>query len=124
MAEAESDNNEIEEIEAEEFNRSTYAEFESKDFTKRVFYAVDALAYYEEIDGEKYRTWGPYDGKPFDEDACKIVPGGWDHEHCVICGLTIHPGDEYLENKHEDILCFACEEEYRIKAKAGASDGG
>ena len=44
----------------------------------------------------------------------RIVPGGWDHEHCEICNeciCLIHGPDGYA-NKDDNWVCPACYEKY------------
>jgi hypothetical protein len=49
-------------------------------------------------------------GEPFDPRHARVVPGGWDHEHCLICGEHVYPGDEWWAMLPPDEcgLCLAC----------------
>jgi hypothetical protein len=41
--------------------------------------------------------WKPYRGEPFDENIWKIVPDGWDHEHCSLLLVQDHRWDDVLD---------------------------
>ena len=57
----------------------------------------------------------PYRGGPYDETRFRMVRGGWDHEHCALCWVTIsvNPEDQhegYTDGK--DWICVACFQQY------------
>jgi hypothetical protein len=56
-------------------------------------------------------VWRPYTGGPYDPNMWEVVEGGWDHEHCSVCGARIIDGDWYWANEdrgNEVDLCEAC----------------
>jgi len=60
-----------------------------------------------------YYASGIYHGEPFDSARYRVVRGGWDHEHCYICGAKVLPGDEWWAahppNFEDEIgLCLEC----------------
>jgi hypothetical protein len=56
----------------------------------------------------------PYKGQSYDEVEYKLIPGGWDHEHCDICWAKITEGDPYWANTNKvKIICKGCYEHYK-----------
>lgn len=48
-----------------------------------------------------------------EHSAARIVPGGWDHEHCSLCNGHIDPGDRFFySQEYCEFLCVACYERY------------
>jgi hypothetical protein len=78
------------------------------DFVHRVYDLAPAL-YTQTESGKK---WERYQGQQYVRDDTQwIVPDGWDHEHCSVCGWRIGPGDSYWENAGGIILlCDECHE--------------
>jgi hypothetical protein len=37
----------------------------------------------------------PYDGGPSDSKKYRMKKGGWDHQHCFLCGKRIEDGDPW-----------------------------
>jgi hypothetical protein len=59
----------------------------------------------------------PYDGGAFDAEEWEVVPGAWDHDHCLICCDTIcehaeHGCAEAYVNARGQWLCPPCFEHY------------
>ncbi|MFO0959584.1 MAG: hypothetical protein U0800_19470 [Isosphaeraceae bacterium] len=54
----------------------------------------------------------PYAGQSPDPDRARLVPGGWDHEHCSMCLARIVPGDAWWATAppEEAGLCPDCHE--------------
>lgn len=48
----------------------------------------------------------------FDNPGLKIVPGGWDHEHCELCWAHIGPGDACFRDGSDHWVCVQCYERY------------
>jgi hypothetical protein len=36
-----------------------------------------------------------YLGQMFDEDKYRVIPRGWEHEHCFLCWAKVLPGDKW-----------------------------
>jgi hypothetical protein len=70
---------------------------------------MDTLALRQPIEG-KWVVCQPYRGQHFDPKLYRLVPGGWDHDHCCVCAATILPGDEWWTSLLPDDvgLCLAC----------------
>src|SRR3954471_14407369 len=51
-----------------------------------------------------------YHGGPFDESRFRLIPEGWDHDHCWVCNAKVEPGDEWwaAEPPNEAGLCLEC----------------
>ncbi len=54
-----------------------------------------------------------YDGAPFDPTRYRVVGGGWDHEHCLLCWANVQPGDEWWATNPASMedefgLCLDC----------------
>jgi len=102
---------------------------------KRVlFQAVDAIAETFEatdvsiIDGREVKTWTKLSradkrgsteryAPPLDDTlpsgtAPRLVPGGWDHEHCELCREHIDNGDFGYQDKDDNWLCENCYDRY------------
>lgn len=48
-----------------------------------------------------------------DPSRTRIVPGGWDHEHCSLCNAHIDPGDRFFYSlEYCQFLCVTCYERY------------
>ncbi len=45
-------------------------------------------------------------------EGMRIVPGGWDHEHCCLCNATISGRGNDLRSGYTDGNNWACEECY------------
>ncbi|MBW3623284.1 MAG: hypothetical protein KY468_07735 [Armatimonadetes bacterium] len=73
------------------------------------FEAEDAVAFYE----EGHYGWTKVD-TPLSENCkpVRIIPKGWDHEHCEICRASIDEGDPGYRTKDEMWLCKECYEKY------------
>ena len=62
-------------------------------WTRAPFVSSDA---FEWLTPDGVRTWRPAEPSDKDRTDGGIVPGGWDHEHCDICGRKIGvSGDPY-----------------------------
>jgi len=80
------------------------------------FAASDAIAQpFDGGDGKTYTQTTRYQGGPLLPNQ-RIVPRGWDHEHCTLCQATIseEPGSRigHRENEMNQILCQSCFEKY------------
>ncbi|HVN76938.1 MAG TPA: hypothetical protein VMT19_11510 [Thermoanaerobaculaceae bacterium] len=45
-------------------------------------------------------------------EGMRVVPGGWDHEHCCLCFATISARGDDLRSGYTDGNDWACEECY------------
>lgn len=52
----------------------------------------------------------PYAGESFDPSHFQVIPGGWDHDHCLMCRARVVQGDPWwvAEPPHEVGLCPDC----------------
>lgn len=52
----------------------------------------------------------PYHGEPYEEARFRVVRGGWDHEHCCVCGAKVLMDDDWwrAEPPDEIGLCLDC----------------
>jgi len=57
----------------------------------------------------------PFEGQEFDKAKWRVVPGGWDHEHCKVCRFSISNGHTYWANEDGVLLCDACHEHYVLR---------
>jgi hypothetical protein len=48
------------------------------------------------------------------EAGSRVVPGGWDHEHCALCDAHINAGDFGYCDPDDRWMCEACYEKYVI----------
>jgi hypothetical protein len=48
------------------------------------------------------------------EGGSRLVPGGWDHEHCALCNAHINVGDFGYRDPDDRWMCEACYEKYVI----------
>jgi hypothetical protein len=71
--------------------------------------ASDRLVLLQPIEGGRVVSQ-PYRGEPFDPTLYRLDPGGWNHDHCCVCGATVLPGDEWWTSLPPDDvgLCLAC----------------
>lgn len=54
-----------------------------------------------------YRVLREAAGDPPTPDEV-VVPGGWDHEHCMLCNAHIDPGAEAYTDPEGNWLCAPC----------------
>ena len=41
-------------------------------------------------------TWSePYQGQPYAPRHARVIPGGWNHDHCFLCGATVTRGMDW-----------------------------
>jgi hypothetical protein len=71
-----------------------------------------------------YYVSGIYDGKPYDETKFRLVPGGWDHEHCYICSAKVLAGAEWwvthpVNFEDEMGLCLECHDRLFVRGLPG-----
>jgi hypothetical protein len=67
-----------------------------------------------------HRTGGvssQYRGQTFVPTKIDLVPGGWNHDHCVVCWWTLHETDNEEEgigyrNDSEEWLCTECYKQF------------
>jgi hypothetical protein len=52
------------------------------------------------------------DEPPTTHSGTRLVPGGWDHEHCELCNAHIDPGDVGYCDPEERWICQNCYERY------------
>lgn len=89
------------------------AQFRRCRFVRRVFAPYASLRSVQPLgDGEGWHVSRPYHGEAFNPEEFELVEGGWDHEHCNLCGARIEGGDAYWPNEekaggHVD-LCQKC----------------
>ena len=70
--------------------------------------------------------WRPA-GDPLPEGAVEtyIVPDGWDHEHCDLCGQHVDPENPIgYEDDDRNFLCAECYERYAAKHDISFQVGG
>ena len=101
---------------------------------KKLFHATDAVA--EQIqagdasveNGGEIKTWTTLERAedrpdvihlyPVNEDGSpsssgpRLIPGGWDHEHCEFCNAHVDPGMFGYCDAMERWMCVACYERY------------
>ncbi len=46
------------------------------------------------------------------ESRSRVVPGGWDHEHCELCNTHIDPGDFGYRDPDDRWMCETCYDKY------------
>lgn len=46
------------------------------------------------------------------ESGSRVVPGGWDHEHCELCRTHIDPGDFGYRDPDDRWMCRTCYKRY------------
>jgi hypothetical protein len=94
-------------------------------WTEQVFSASDAIEEsFTAQDGAAWRRLSKASITPADHSSIRIAPGdhdqearivpdGWDHEHCALCNTHIDPGDRFFySQKHCEFLCVPCYERY------------
>jgi hypothetical protein len=93
-------------------------------WSEQVFSASDAiLEPFIEPDGTAWRRLAKASTVPAEQssirlmtgngDQVRIVPGGWDHEHCSLCNTHIDPGDRFFHNPaYKEFLCTTCYKQY------------
>ncbi len=80
-------------------------------FSRHAYTAEDLLIALEPNEAGLYPSH-PYRGGKYDEARFRLVRGGWDHDHCWICKLTINPGDEWWAASPDELgLCLDCYEQ-------------
>lgn len=89
--------------------REMYEELYQNDFKLMKWSPRDAL-----IEKKRDSCW-LYTGQKFDPDYIELIKGGWTHDHCQICDISISDtdGDEvtsegYFDNY--DWVCRSCYE--------------
>ena len=84
----------------------------NKPWFKEVFEPTDAQEF---IQG-KARGWTKVGSEvPKDAERTKIIPKGWDHEHCEICRSEIGAGGNLIGYKDEENL-WLCQKCYDLYA--------
>ncbi len=81
-------------------------------WTCRTFQSRDAFEQPGPSGGRMWRAIEPGDA---DRTDGKIVPGGWDHEHCALCCERIGGGgqlDGYFNSSSNEWLCARCYKRY------------
>jgi hypothetical protein len=79
----------------------------SHEWTSVVFAASDAIA--RSIPGwRELRPASDCDPEPGEV----LVPGGWNHEHCMLCNVHIDPGITAYVDFERNWLCVRCYESY------------
>jgi hypothetical protein len=88
--------------EAEEFARR-------QRFVRQRFTDQDMLMAREPNEAGYYASC-PYHGEPYDETRFRVVPGGWDHEHCFVCMAKVLLNEEWwrAEPPQQVGLCLEC----------------
>jgi hypothetical protein len=98
-----------------EITRADLATFRRCRFVRRVFRPRDCYWSLEAPDdvwafAEEWQERG--DDFLKDPERFEVVEGGWDHEHCDVCRVTIEDGDPYWPNEDEEVgqvdLCGKC----------------
>jgi predicted nucleic acid-binding Zn ribbon protein len=88
---------------------------EKEDLARRIRYAQITFApkpslITREPNAAGWYQEGRYDGGPYDSTKYRMVKGGWDHEHCFLCGKRIEKGDRWWAALPPDTvgLCEEC----------------
>ena len=74
----------------------------------------------QQLDARGYQRWYPtdgghlvkmpYRGDPVPMEHFRVEPGGWDHDHCDACGVSIKTNVECWTTRGADfrLICDAC----------------
>lgn len=91
-------------------------DFESQDIAIVGGREVKRWTKLERVDkkGDSIRHYPANDNVPVSEPQSRVVPGGWDHEHCELCNTHIDPGDFGYCDPDDRWMCEACYEKYVI----------
>jgi hypothetical protein len=66
-------------------------------WTEQVFSASDAVEdSFVEPNGQSWGRLSEASSAPSLDSSSRVVPGGWDHEHCSLCNTHIDPGDRFF----------------------------
>ena len=87
---------------------------ESLKWESKEFAASDAVVTEKRGDSvAAFRELLPED----DNEALEVIKGGWEHEHCDICGFTISESENpvYMATAQEDMLCLECYDNFVVK---------
>jgi hypothetical protein len=81
-------------------------------FVRRRYSDKDMLETLEP-NSDGYYASSVYHGERFDPAKFRVVPGGWDHEHCYLCWAKVLAGEEWWAthppNFEDEIgLCLDC----------------
>src|SRR2546430_14818287 len=78
-------------------------------YTRQPYTAEDMLIAREPNEAGLFASHAYYGG-PFDESRFRLIPAGWDHDHCWVCFAKGEPGDEWwaAEPPDEGGLCLEC----------------
>jgi hypothetical protein len=112
---------------------------------KKQFHGIDAIAEDFEardtsiVDGREVKVWTKLapvrdsDGRTRHHPAnnqtsspgfgTRLVPLGWDHEHCELCNTHIDAGDFGYCDSDENWLCEKCYERYVVQRDLAFVDG-
>lgn len=77
---------------------------------EQVFSASDAVEdSFVDPEGQSWRRLRKAPSDPLNSSSSRIVPSGWDHEHCSLCNAHIDPDDRFFYSpKHCEYLCVSC----------------
>jgi hypothetical protein len=64
-------------------------------------------------DGSRMIVTKPHTGEELTEGV-KLLPEGWDHEHCELCNFSIEPGMTAYVDEDDHYLCSKCYSAYRV----------
>jgi hypothetical protein len=83
-------------------------------WTEQVFSASDAVEdHVIGTDGQSWRRLRKAPSVLLPDSSNRIVPGGWDHEHCSVCNTHVDPNDRFFYSpNHNEYLCVSCYEKY------------
>src|SRR5579871_238700 len=92
-------------------------------FVRATFSRSSMLVAIEPTDSG-FVPWFPYKGQDYDPSRWRLVPGGWDHEHCFLCMKHILDGGTYWTNTGRDQidLCEECYSRYCAERSTSSGD--
>jgi len=77
------------------------------------------------VDGREVKTWTQiertdkrghstryYPASGEAESGSRLIPGGWDHEHCALCRTHINPRDFGYRGPDDRWMCESCYKKY------------
>lgn len=82
-------------------------------FVRKTFSRLPMLVSKDRTDSG-YVPCFPYTGQNYDPSRWRLVPSGWDHEHCFLCSKDIRDSDTYWSNtgRSKIHLCEECYARY------------
>jgi hypothetical protein len=91
-------------------------DFESKDVSiidGREVKFWTKLEAVEKTESSRYYPAGEQSAQP--GPGQRVVPGGWDHEHCALCNVHVDVGDVGYCDRDGEWMCIKCYERYVVQ---------